>query len=241
MASATAQATRDRLARERSEERARRYEQLDRQERTTRRARTATSHRTRRATFKPGQPRDQIGHWVAPAAMAEHPCPHSCCSGRQVHPANLPVKLDRKYLRSLAEPELERELRSYSNYADTREAGFMQVIAEIDRREQVEKNAHARRARAKDRRQAREQEWRDEVYRQWLHAESATNGYMLNRAGKAADIDERSLFTGPEARVARYASPELIEYFEQNPRPTRASFLGSTRERRTHLAGRRIG
>jgi hypothetical protein len=79
------------------------------------------------------------------------------------------------------------------------------------------------------------------VYRQWLGAEAATNGYMLNKAGKAAGIDERTLFTGPESRVRKYASPELFEFFESHPRPTRASWFGSAYSRRAHLAGRRIG
>ena len=72
-------------------------------------------------------------------------------------------------------------------------------------------------------------------------AENATNGFMLNKAGQRADINERSLFTGPESRVRAYASPELIEWFEHHPRPTRASWFGSSYSRRAHLSGRRIG
>jgi hypothetical protein len=64
---------------------------------------------------------------------------------------------------------------------------------------------------------------------------------MLNKAGQRAEVNERSLFTGPESRMRKYASPELIEYFESHPRPTRASWFGSARSRREHLAGRRIG
>ena len=99
----------------------------------------------------------------------------------------------------------------------------------------------ARAERARRRRQDAEQEYRDEVYRQWLAAEAATNGFMLNRAGRYRGIDERSLFVGPESRVRKYASPELIEWFESHPRPTRVSWFGSASGRRTHLAGRRIG
>src|SRR5579859_2714121 len=97
------------------------------------------------------------------------------------------------------------------------------------------------RERARRRRREAEQEYRDEVYRQWLAAEAATNGYMLNRAGQRGGIDERSLFTGPESRVRKYASPELIEWFQSHPRPTRVSWFGSASARRAHLAGRRIG
>jgi hypothetical protein len=49
---------------------------------------------------------------------------------------------------------------------------------------------------------------------------------MLNKAGRAADVDERSLFTGPESRARRYASEELQNYWQDNPRPTAAYFAG---------------
>jgi hypothetical protein len=101
--------------------------------------------------------------------------------------------------------------------------------------------AGARRERARRRRRNAEQEHRDEVYRQWLAAEAATNGYLLNRAGQRSGIDERSLFTGPESRVLKYASAELIEWFQCHPRPTRVWWFGSAATRRAHLAGRRIG
>jgi hypothetical protein len=101
------------------------------------------------------------------------------------------------------------------------------------------RTAVARDERARRRRDA-EQEYRDEVYRQWRAAEAATNGYMLNRTGLREGIDERSLFAGPESRVRKYASPELIEWFESHPRPTRVSWFGSAAARRAHLAGRRI-
>lgn len=184
--------------------------------------------------------RDQIGHWVAPRSMAEHPCPHRCCRNRQVHPANLPVKLSRTYLRSLSEPELERELSQYGRYSDQREQGFLQVIAELNRREESGQKAQARKERARDRRQRQESEYRDEVYRQWLTAESVTNGYMLNKEGQRRNIDERSLFTGPEARVRKYASRELLDYFETHPRPTRELWFADPTRRRRIIAGRRL-
>lgn len=195
----------------------------------------------RRASYDPGQARDRIGHWVAPPSMRGHPCPHACCQGMHPHPRNTPVILSRSYLRSLSETEVERELAHYQRYSDTHERGFLQIIAEVGRREQSADRAAARKERARAKRLARESEFRDEVYRQWLMAEAATKGYMLNAAGKRAGIDERSLFTGPESRVVKYASPELFEYFEQHGRPTRAAFLGSARERRLYYAGRRIG
>lgn len=49
---------------------------------------------------------------------------------------------------------------------------------------------------------------------------------MLNRRGREAGIDERPLFRGPEARARKYASEELLNYWEDHPRPTEAYFRG---------------
>ena len=185
--------------------------------------------------------RDQLGHYVVRADAAGRPCHHSCCEGKRVHPANLPVKINRQWLRGLTGPELEQELGEYTGYIDTHEQGFLQIVAEIDRRDASEKRAAARAMRAKERREQRESEYRDEVYRQWLTAEAETNGNMLNKAGRAAGIDERTLITGPESRGPKNASLELLDFFDAHPRPTRAAFLGSAAARRAHLAGRRIG
>lgn len=185
--------------------------------------------------------RDRQGHWVTPPTAANRACPHRCCQGRRSHPEHLPVRLDRQVLRGMGADELERELASYMHFYDERTEGTLQIAAEIDRRNLSERRAVARRQRAADKRRAAEEEYRDEVYRQWLRAENETKGYMLNARGRAAGINERSLFTGPESRVKAYASPELFEFFESNPRPTRASWFGSARSRRAHLAGRRIG
>jgi len=185
--------------------------------------------------------RDRFGHFVAPATAANRNCPHRCCQNRHPHPSHLPVRLDKQVLRGMGSDELERELEHYVHFYDTHGEGGLQIAAELDRRTTVQRNADARKARAKQRRQAAETEYRDEVYRQWLRAEAETNGFMLNKEGRARGIDERSLFTGPESRVVKYATPELIEFFESNPRPTRASWFGSARSRAEHLSGRRIG
>lgn len=185
--------------------------------------------------------RDRFGHFVKPATAANGPCPHACCRNRRPHPEHLPVRLDRQVLRGMGSDELERELEHYHHYRDTHSEGGLQIAAELDRRDTSARKAEARKLRAQARYQQRESEYRDEVYRQWLRAEAQTNGYMLNRAGRDAGIDERSLFTGPESRVRKYATPELIEFFESNPRPTRASWFGNASQRRAHLAGRRIG
>ena len=180
--------------------------------------------------------RDLQGHFARTQDEMQ-PCPHLCCRNRRVHPERLPVRFDKAVLRSKSEPELVRELTRYSNFTETHPAAFGQIVAEFDRRDRAEKAT----ARRKYRYETRDQEYRDEVYRQTLMAEAATNGYMLSREGKRAGVDPVSLFTGPESRVQKYASPELVEYFESHPRPTRASWFGSATSRRAHLAGRRIG
>ena len=185
--------------------------------------------------------RDRFGHFVSPPTAANRPCPHACCQGRRPHPARLPVRLDRQVLRGMGSDELERELEHYVHFRETHDEGAVQIAAELDRRDESARKAEARKQRAKERRRAAEEEYRDEVYRQWLRAEAETKGYMLNKEGQRAGISERSLFTGPESRVRKYATRELIDFFEANPRPTRASWFGSARSRREHLAGRRIG
>jgi hypothetical protein len=185
--------------------------------------------------------RDRFGHFVAPPTSANRSCPHRCCQGRHPHPSHLPVRLDRQVLRGMGSDELERELEHYVHFYDTHGEGGLQIAAEIDRRTESQRKAAARKERAQRRRQDAESEYRDEVYRQWLRAEAETKGVMLNKRGLAAGVNERSLFTGPESRVRAYASPELFEFFESNPRPTRGSWFGSAQSRREHLAGRRIG
>ena len=180
--------------------------------------------------------RDRQGHWVKPPSRINGVCPHACCRNRRSHPRSLPVVLDRQYLRSLNETDLEAELGQYVSYTESHPKAFSQVTAEFDRRDRAAQAA----GRRKDRYRERESEYQDEVYRQWLTAESATNGYMLNKAGRAAGINERSLFKGPESRVRKYASRELLDYFSEHGRPTRVSFLGSSRERRDSGAHSRL-
>lgn len=70
----------------------------------------------------------------------------------------------------------------------------------------------------------------DHAYESWLDAENATNGYLVNKAGERAKVNPRSLFLGPESRARKYASPELLDYWQEHGRMTvddfRASLLG---------------
>ncbi|RJL19346.1 hypothetical protein [Bailinhaonella thermotolerans] len=76
-------------------------------------------------------------------------------------------------------------------------------------------------------------EW---VYVQYLEAEAATRGVLLNRAGVAAGIDPITLFSGPESRAKKYASEELRRWWSDHPRVPyldfRADLLGRDSDRR---------
>ena len=73
--------------------------------------------------------------------------------------------------------------------------------------------------------------WREcradfEDYRlaEYDRVEEATRGTLPNRRGKRAHVDALSLFMGNAARAHAYASDELIEWWQSNPRPTYESF-----------------
>lgn len=63
------------------------------------------------------------------------------------------------------------------------------------------------------------------VYRQYLDAEDACRGYLLNKKAIADGIDPASLFSGP-ARIAHArASDELREWWTKHGRLTQAEFI----------------
>lgn len=61
-------------------------------------------------------------------------------------------------------------------------------------------------------------QWLADVEALYLEGEKATRGHLLNKRGREAGIDARTLFYGPEVRVNAYASPELLEFFAQHGR-----------------------
>lgn len=185
--------------------------------------------------------RDLLGHWVKPRRREQQMCPHACCRNRRVHPDNFPVILPRGILHKANERELLNHLNRHGASGPKADQVARQVVGELDRRETSEKAARARRDRAKDRRASRDSEFRAYQESQWIAAEAQTRGVMLNRAGQAAHIDERSLFTGPESRVRKYASRELLDYFESNPRVSRAEFLGGAEGQRRGARNRAEG
>lgn len=169
--------------------------------------------------------RDLLGHWVKPAKAGGEMCPHRCCRGRRPHPDRFPVILPKTLLRDAPESQLWGHLEKYGNHAKGGKVGE-QVVGELTRRERVQANARGRRDRAKSRRAGHDAEFRAHLENEWIQAERATNGNFTNKAGRAAGVDGRSLFTGPESRVRKYGSRELREYFEAHPRVSRSEFLG---------------
>lgn len=67
-------------------------------------------------------------------------------------------------------------------------------------------------------------EYDETLYAQYVAAEQATNGAMLNARGREKGIDPFSLFMGPEVRALAYASEELVEHWQTNPRVTFEKF-----------------
>ena len=63
-----------------------------------------------------------------------------------------------------------------------------------------------------------------EVEAAYAQAEEATNGYLVNKAGRERGVRGIDLFTGPEKNAYRYASSELIAYWMQAPRLTKTAF-----------------
>jgi hypothetical protein len=167
--------------------------------------------------------RDLFRHWIRREQRANAPCTHACCRGYRPHPEHYPVTLPARYLRGASADGLAAH---YRRCPDGRQACRDQVLDELHRRDMRQERAEQAQQRRSARQVARRAERQEELERSWLDAERATKGNMLNRRGREAGINERSLFRGPEARARKYASEELLNYWEDNPRPTEAYFRG---------------
>jgi hypothetical protein len=62
--------------------------------------------------------------------------------------------------------------------------------------------------------------FRDDVYRRYIEAEDSMQGHMLSKEGEGKNVSPLKLFTGSESTAMKYASPELIDYWELNGRPS---------------------
>ena len=167
--------------------------------------------------------RDLIGHFVSPPRAAGKMCPHACCRNRRVHPANMPVILPNQLLRRASDEDLAEHYDRTAGNARSQ----AQVLREMARRDDAEISRHDRALEHKRQLFAKRMAHAEEIDRAWLQAEHDTRGNMLNKAGRAAGVDERTLFTGPESRARRYASEELLNHWQDNHRPTAAYMRGA--------------
>lgn len=62
------------------------------------------------------------------------------------------------------------------------------------------------------------------VSNQYQRAENDLNGVLLNRLGYSKGISSESLFTGQWTRARKYASEELLAWWEDNGRMTMTEF-----------------
>ena len=166
--------------------------------------------------------RDLIGHFVAPRSAEQKMCPHACCRNKRVHPDNYPVVLPSKLLRRASEQDLAYHFE-HTESGPARD----QVLAEMERRDTSETRRQAREERRQLRQFSRKTDRYAYVDQQYQAAEAQTRGHMLNKRGRAMDVDPKTLFTGSERRARAYASEELLNYWADNPRPTAAMFEGA--------------
>lgn len=166
--------------------------------------------------------RDLIGHWVRKQQPTQRMCTHACCRGKRVHPDNYPVVLPDRLLKHASEEDLAA---AYDKYPT--EQRRAQILHEMDRRDQAAARKEQRKQEARRRMFARQTERQEHIEYAYRQAEDETRGHMLNKAGRAQDIDPRSLFTGSEARARRYASQELLAHWETHHRPTAGMMRGA--------------
>lgn len=125
--------------------------------------------------------------------------------------------------------EYDRRLESGEDPIEAYAAAFGKDVERLRRQEAI---ASLRSAgyRGRGMEELTQDAFRDHARQAHLDAEAATNGFMVNRAGERAGVHSASLFVGPESRARKYASEELLRYWQDHGRLTvddfRASILG---------------
>lgn len=79
-------------------------------------------------------------------------------------------------------------------------------------------------AAARDQWSAMSRDFADYREAQIAAAIEATNGVLTNAVGRTLGKDAEDLFAGPRANAERYASPELIEWWDDHGRMTITEF-----------------
>lgn len=127
-----------------------------------------------------------------------------------------------------------QNLRSLSDndladlYIGSDEATQTAILREMTRRDRRD----AQTARDKARWAAVYQQWYLWAHSQFIAAEDECRGNLVNKAGRADDIDPWELWTGSSAHARRYASEELLDFWEANPRLTVTEFREQIRASR---------
>lgn len=184
--------------------------------------------------------RDLFGHWVKvpPKANEDGMCPHRCCRGKRKHPDNFPVIMSDSELHQASDDDLMKHYQR-ADVGDNPRA-VRRTIGELQRREDMATARQHRRAHKAN----RQEEYRQWLEGQWVSAEEATRGSMVNKAGRAKGIDPRSLWTASKATRDRYASDELRAYWDKHPILTEDEFTsehGAARGARRHRSERLYG
>jgi hypothetical protein len=169
--------------------------------------------------------RDLLGHFAFRKDKGKM-CPHACCRNKRVHPENMPVILPSKLLRKASDEDLAEHYQRVQGSGVKDERARAQVLHEMERRDQAAADKQRRREAAAHGRWSRRSQHEEQIEHAYITAERETRGNMVNRKGEAAGVSPRSLFTGSEDRARRYASPELLEHWEQHHRPTAAMMRG---------------
>lgn len=104
----------------------------------------------------------------------------------------------------------------------------------VDVREQAKAEGDVYRRPGETRQQAVRRSYEEHVHMQLIQAEQATRGHLLNPSGRNAHIDPMSLFSGPAARARKWASEDLLRFWQDNPRVTFDDF-----KTRASVAGRK--
>lgn len=105
-------------------------------------------------------------------------------------------------------------IASGSSYEDA----YREVYGDGDRDDDSD------RRKGESREQARRRQYAELTALAVLQAESATRGHLLTKAAQAAGVSPVSLFSGPRSRARKYASEELLRWWEDHPRTTYAEY-----------------
>jgi phage portal protein BeeE len=167
---------------------------------------------------------------------------------QRAHPADnrvlIPVKTELRHRRELADAEararplidwdvhqadtleqrrIDKAVAAGADYLSAYADAYKLSDADLRQQERASLVDLDRRA-GETRRQAVRRAYGEWVNLQYIAAEDATRGNVLNAAGQAKGLDPVSLFSGPARTARKYASEELLRWWQDNGRTTYAEF-----------------